>query len=227
MSEVNVSSAWVDGNLVFYDKSNNEIATWDGANRKFTLPSGSTLDVSAATLSQGTTSLSIGHIPLPLFGWRKITSDDFGAIAVASGNGGQLATDTTPILQRINAATDNKARISWVAGDVVEIQQDIVLPPDVDDTADLTVNLIVYKNGNTDTTATLAVGYWEGIGDTEVTSNTAAITETAAALKTVAVAAASVGAYPKAAAITITPNTHAADAIYLLGAWVSYTRKTN
>jgi len=219
-AHANVSSEWdASGNLVFYDKSRNVIATFDGTNRKVTFPSGSALQLPPSTLG-------VGYIPLPLGGFRKITSNDFGAIAVASGNGGQLATDTTPILQRINGATDNKARISWVANDVVEIQQDVTFPPDLDDTADVVVNLIVYKNGNTDTTATLAVGYWEGIGDTEVTGNTAAITETAAALKTVTVAAADVGAYPKAAAITITPNAHANDAIYLLGAYITYTRKT-
>lgn len=219
MPHTNVKSEWVDGNLVFYDKDSNIIVTVDGSNRKMTFPSGSALQLPPSTLG-------VGYLPLPLFGWRKITSNDFGAIAVASGNGGQLATDTTPILQRINGATDNKARIAWVANDVVEIQQDIAFPPDLDDTADITVNLIVYKNGNTDTGAVLAVGYWEGIGDTEVTSNTAAITETAATLKTVTVAAASVGAYPKAAAITITPGTHANDAIYLLGSYITYTRKT-
>jgi hypothetical protein len=32
MAFTNVKSAWVDGNLVFYDKSGNTIATFDGAN---------------------------------------------------------------------------------------------------------------------------------------------------------------------------------------------------
>jgi hypothetical protein len=34
MPVTNVKSRWVSGNLVFYDKSDNIIATWDGTNRK-------------------------------------------------------------------------------------------------------------------------------------------------------------------------------------------------
>lgn len=39
----NVSARWVSGNLVFYDASQNIIATIDGTNRKITLPVGSTI----------------------------------------------------------------------------------------------------------------------------------------------------------------------------------------
>ena len=37
MPVTNVKTKWVDGNLVFYDVSMNEIATWDGliANSQF------------------------------------------------------------------------------------------------------------------------------------------------------------------------------------------------
>jgi len=40
-----VKSKWVSGNLVFYDKSSNIIATWDGTNRKVSFPSGAVLDI--------------------------------------------------------------------------------------------------------------------------------------------------------------------------------------
>lgn len=39
-----VGTEWVDGNLVFKDKDNNVIATWDGTNRKFAIPSGAVLE---------------------------------------------------------------------------------------------------------------------------------------------------------------------------------------
>lgn len=211
MPVANVKSQWIGGDLYFYDKAGNEIFRIDGTNRKL-------------IIAAGATSRDVGYIPLPLGAFRKITSNEFGNIAVASGNGGHLANDTTPILQRINAATDKKARISWAATVVDEIQQDFTFPPDLDDSADIVVNLIVYKNGNTDTTMTVAVGYFEGIGDTNAGGNTAAITEIVATLKTVTIAAADVGAYPKTAAITITPGTHGNDAIYLLGAYITYTR---
>jgi hypothetical protein len=43
MAEVNVSSAWEDGDLVFRDKNNAEIATFDGVNRKLRISSGASL----------------------------------------------------------------------------------------------------------------------------------------------------------------------------------------
>lgn len=43
-----VKTGWSSGNLIFYDTSNNIIATWDGTNRKLTFASGAVLDVSAA-----------------------------------------------------------------------------------------------------------------------------------------------------------------------------------
>lgn len=43
-AHANVSSEWdASGNLVFYDRSKNIIATWDGANRRFTMASGASL----------------------------------------------------------------------------------------------------------------------------------------------------------------------------------------
>ncbi len=45
MPVTNVKTKWVSGNLVFYDKSGNIIATWDGTNRKVSFPAGSTLEV--------------------------------------------------------------------------------------------------------------------------------------------------------------------------------------
>lgn len=57
MSATNVSSEWVDGNLVYRDKNNADIMTIDGTNRKVTFPSGAVLDVDAAK-----TILALGDI---------------------------------------------------------------------------------------------------------------------------------------------------------------------
>ena len=50
MPVTNVKTKWVSGNLVFYDKSGNIIATWDGTNRKVSFPAGSTLEVLGTTI---------------------------------------------------------------------------------------------------------------------------------------------------------------------------------
>ena len=64
----NVKSRWVDGNLVWYDKSENIIATFDGTNRKITLPSGSDLDltqvIAGADLANVADANVIGGVPV-------------------------------------------------------------------------------------------------------------------------------------------------------------------
>ncbi|MEN6375531.1 MAG: hypothetical protein ABFD75_12255 [Smithella sp.] len=45
MSVANITSDWVDGNLVFYDKAKNIIVTWDGTNRKIVIPSGGEIEI--------------------------------------------------------------------------------------------------------------------------------------------------------------------------------------
>ncbi len=54
-----VKTNWASGNLEFLDKSGNIIFTIDGTNRKITVPSGSKIDVSAAT---GLLLLAAGEI---------------------------------------------------------------------------------------------------------------------------------------------------------------------
>ncbi|OPY61474.1 MAG: hypothetical protein A4E57_04189 [Syntrophorhabdaceae bacterium PtaU1.Bin034] len=63
----NVTGKGVDGNLVFYDASGNEINTWDATNRKLSIPSGSTLEVSSGgTLTaSGTTTITGGTLVRP------------------------------------------------------------------------------------------------------------------------------------------------------------------
>ena len=51
MPSTNVKTRWNGGDLEFLDKSGNVIATFDGTNRKITVPSGSQLDVDASALS--------------------------------------------------------------------------------------------------------------------------------------------------------------------------------
>lgn len=51
MPVASVKSRWVDGNLVFYDKSENEIVTFDGTNRKVTFPSGSEFELQSGAIA--------------------------------------------------------------------------------------------------------------------------------------------------------------------------------
>lgn len=52
-----VSTKWSSGNLQFLDSSGNVIFTIDAANRKLTIPSGATIDMSAGTVANFVSSL--------------------------------------------------------------------------------------------------------------------------------------------------------------------------
>ena len=181
------------------------------------------LAAGAVTAAKLSTNLGVGYIPLPLSDWRLIASNDIPAIAVASGNGGNLGVDTAPLLQRVNAATDKQLRISWVANGVVEVTQKFMYPPDLDDTAAVVVNILSGMGGATDTPV-LGVNYFEGVGDTNAGGNTAAHAA-AVTHKTVSIAAGDIGAYPQGATVGLIPAAHGNDALYVYGTWITYTRK--
>lgn len=175
----------------------------------------------AVTAAILTTTLATGYIPLPLAQARLIATNDIAAKNATDG--GLISLDTDPTLKRVNAATDKQLRIAWAANSVVPITWSFPYPPDLDDTAAVTVNLLMGMGGATDTPV-VAVSYWEGVGDTNAGGNTTALAA-AVAKKTVTIAASDIGPYPAVASIDIIPAAHANDAIYLYGAWIEYTRK--
>lgn len=176
----------------------------------------------AVTAAKLTATMQKGYIPLPLQAWREIGSND---IINTAGDAGALSSNTTPILQRVNAATDKQLRLNWASSNVDEITfGGIAAPPDLDDTAPVTVKLLAAMGGATDTPV-IAVSFWEGVGDTNAGGNTAAITGTAIAEYSKAIAHGDIGAYPKVWTVGLTPAAHGNDALYVYAVWVEYTRK--
>ncbi len=62
MSMTNVKSAWVNGDLYFYDKDGNEILHIDGTNRKFVVPTGATIEVPGSVLAAADIALAEGLV---------------------------------------------------------------------------------------------------------------------------------------------------------------------
>ena len=75
MPVTNVKTKWIDGNLVFYDVSMNEIATWDGTNRKFSIPSGSELEVDGVTVDESTLAMTGLTASAPELNEQVLTMD--------------------------------------------------------------------------------------------------------------------------------------------------------
>lgn len=181
-----------------------------------------TMKAASVTAASLGANLKTGYIPLPIANAREIISD---ATINAAGNGGVLASDTTPIFERVNGATDKKLRLRWAASAVDEIAWDFVYPPDLDEAANVEFHFLAAMGGVTDT-PTATVSFFEGVGDTNAGSASGAVTGTTVAEYSVAITAANVGATPKAASVGFVPGTHGTDTFLLYGAWIEYTRMT-
>lgn len=162
-----------------------------------------------------------GFIPLALADAREVAAN---ATINAAGNGGLLASDTTPILHRVNGATDKALRLNWAASNVDEITWSFVYPPDLDEAQPVEVHILAAMDGASDT-PTLGVGYFEGVGDADAGGATAGVTGTAVTEYSVSIAAVDVGTAPKAASVSLIPGSHDTDALYVYAVWIEYGRK--
>lgn len=174
------------------------------------------------TAGKLTNTLATGFIPLPLAAARLIAANDIAAKNAADG--GVVSLDTDPTLKRVNAATDKKIRLSWAASSVIPVTWDITYPPDLDDTADVIVHFLAAMAGAVDT-PTVAVAYFEGLGDANAGGASGAVTGTTIADYTRTITAANIGAYPNGASIEFVPAAHTTDALHVYAAWVEYARK--
>ncbi len=162
-------------------------------------------------------------IPLPLFSCFEVDgTNDVAVIAVASGNGGKLAADTTPILR--GRATTNNIELSWATGNVDPIAWEVPLPYDVDDTQDVTIELVI-NSGTTDAATMGVFTSWDG--GAEVTDSASDASTKSATDHTITgtIAAADVPASPKHVTIRLVPPTHGSNAIQLSGARLLYVPK--
>ena len=88
----------------------------------------------------------------------------------------------------------------------------------------LTLHLMMAKDTNTDNTVVVTASVWDGVGDTNCGSATAALAAATLADYTVTIALANLAVHPGFLNIGLTPGTHTTDAIYLYAAWIEYTR---
>lgn len=175
-------------------------------------------NVTAAKL---TATMALGFHNLDITTARIISG---GAIQNTS-EGGLPDGNTSPSLARVNGATDRALRLTWAGGADIEIQfAPWAKPPDLDDTATLTLHLLTCKDANNNATAKFTASIWDGVGDTNAGGDTASITETTPTEKTVTLAAADLAAAPGMLNISVITANHAGDAIYLYAAWIEYAR---
>ncbi len=176
-----------------------------------------------ATIAELRTALGgVGFIPLDITAAREIASDVTQNLAA---HGGLLALDSTPKLERTSGATDGSLRLNWVFTDVTQIQfPPVPMPPDLDETVDITVHLFAEMSAGNDT-PTFDVEVYDGIGDTEMGGVTGALADAVAEVS-VTIANADISGAPNGfLTISLIPGAHGTDGIYLYTAWIEYTKK--
>jgi hypothetical protein len=162
-----------------------------------------------------------GTIQLPLAAARELSSNDTQNLAA---HGGILASDSTPVLDAVNAGTDQQMQLTWAASNSDKIAWDFAWPEDLDPAEDVTFHCKALSGGATDT-PTLTIEAFEGVGDTDFGGATGAL-GAALAEVTRTLAAADVGGGPNSVALTLTPGAHTTDTVVIQGScWLEYTRK--
>jgi len=155
--------------------------------------------------------------PIPLATLRETTNMDVGAVAA---NGGLLASDTTPILEAINAATDGCQRVAWAAANVDQVMFQVPLPPDIDTTEDLEIHIRGLMAGATDTTTSMVSAAYFNEGDTAIADTGATDFAATVGEVVITIAAADIPTGAQTLSVGLTPEAHANDALYVTGIWL-------
>lgn len=162
-----------------------------------------------------------GFIPLPLMLFRETTNFDVGNIVA---NGGVLASDTTPILDAVNAATDGAQRLTWAASNNDQITCQFPVPIDMDLSKDVLVKFRIASGGTTNAVGFTVDSFWDE-GDTKVVDTSETNQTTTVAEKTATIAAADMPDTAQTCTIGLTPVAHTTDVLAMTAAWIEYTKK--
>lgn len=167
--------------------------------------------------------ISTRAVAVPLTTFRICdANNDVTAIAVASGNGGALASDTAPILR--GRATTNNQELSWAAANVTPIMAEVPLPYDVDGTQDMTLELII-NSGSTDAATMAVFTSYDGAAEVTDSASDSATKSATDHTITATIDKADVPDSPKHVTLRLTPPTHGTNAIQLSGVRFLYTPK--
>lgn len=160
------------------------------------------------------------YLGMPLNSFREATNFDVGAIAA---NGGILASDTTPVLDAINAATDGVQRMLWAAANNDQVVVSLPLPPDLDAAKDLVLHSRIVSGGITDAVGFTVDTFFDE-GDTKVIDTTGTNQTATYAEVTATIAAADIPAAAQVITIGLTPVAHTTDTMACTAIWLEYSK---
>lgn len=176
---------------------------------------------SANRLTDGPFALT-GWIPIPLTTMRETVSNNTGGTAT-DGIALVLNLNSTPTLTYANGDTDSALRLTWVADGVDPVVFQTNLPPFLDHTQNMTINVLAEMGGTTDSLVLAADTYFNS-GDTKVEDNSGTVTGTTEAVVSVTIAAADIPEGARTMTCELTPGAHANDTLVVHYVELLYSR---
>jgi hypothetical protein len=161
----------------------------------------------------------VGSVPINLHSFREVNAT--GDVSNIAGNGGILASDTTPVL---DADANNSHEITWATGNADPIGTSFALPADFDDTLDAVLELDVSSGAADAATMDVRTSWNGGAEVTDSASDAATKSATPHAIKAT-IATADIPAGSKRVTIRLTPPAHATNTITLYSARLNYFKK--
>lgn len=175
------------------------------------------LAVTGPAGADGTTGS--GFVGVSLQSLREVTSA--GDVGNAAAIGGILASDTTPIAR---ADANGSHELSWATTNVDQVGVEIPLPPDLDDTQNVTLALQVYS-GTTDAATFSVRTSWDGGAEVTDSADDSGTKSATRHEITATIAAADIPADPKTVSLRLIPPAHATNAIQLCGVQLRYAKE--
>jgi hypothetical protein len=183
--------------------------------------SAATAEAALQELYQNAISIQ-GFINIPLTSLREAAAF---AVANIAGNGGVLASDTTPVLgPAVASPLDGCQVVSWAASNNDAVIFQTALPPNLDDAADLVIHMRIMSAGTTNAVGFACDAYFNE-GDTLVEANSTTNQTAAWAEKIITIGAADVPAGAQTLSVSLTPVAHTTDIMYLSALWIEYKTK--
>jgi hypothetical protein len=170
--------------------------------------------------AQAVSSLTTqGFLAIPITSWCKETGTP---LTVFSTDPGFSLVDSEAFGIRIN---DDDTEVFVTS---------VVMPPDMDDTADVVFHAMGFRVGSSDVTTTLTMGaFFQTVGAAHTADSDAATATSAFAAATTVVSevtctilAADVPPAPAVLTLTMVPDANLdADDLVIIGTWIEYTKK--
>jgi len=158
-------------------------------------------------------------IPIGLHSLRETSSFDVGN---AAAHGGVLASDTTPVLDAINAATDGCQRLLWASSNNDQVVFQTPLPPDLNTGADIVIHTRIVSGGTTNAVGFTVASFFNE-ADTSVADTSETNQTTTWAEKTTTIAAADIPSGAQTLTVGLTPVAHTTDTLAMSAVWLEYT----